>query len=122
MLLLAALAGCGGDDESGSKGTLTTESGKPLPVKAFEYGFEPGTISVRGKSAEVAVRFVLTNDGSLPHDLHVREGDEDLGGTDVIGEGKSDDATLSLARGEYEIYCSVGDHADLGMTGTLKVE
>lgn len=121
MLLLAALSGCG-DDESGSKGSLTIDSGKPVPVRAFEYGFEPGTVTIRAKSAEVAVQFRLKNDGSLPHDLHVRAGDEELGGTEAIGDGKTAGTTLSLPKGEFEFYCSIGDHAELGMKGKLRVE
>ena len=118
----AAVSGCGGDDESGSKGTLTVTSGKPVAVRGFEYGFEPGTITVRAQTAKAAVEFRLTNGGSLPHDLHVREGDDELGGTEAIGGGEDATASISLVRGEYEIYCSIGDHADLGMTGTLRVE
>lgn len=97
-------------------------SGRPVAVKGYEYGFDPGTITVRGASGEASVRFELRNDGSLPHDLHVREGDEELGGTEAVGGGESADGTVRLAKGEYEIYCSIGDHADLGMTGTLRVE
>jgi plastocyanin len=70
----------------------------------------------------VAVRLRLKNDGSLPHDLHVREGDRELGGTDAIGEGETTGTTLSIPAGEYEFYCSIGDHAELGMKGTLRVE
>jgi plastocyanin len=120
--LLAALAGCGGEDEPGSRGSVTAASGQPVPVKGYEYGFDPGTITIRGARSEAQVRFELKNDGTLPHDLHVREGDEELGGTDAIGGGESAGATVRLARGEYEVYCSIGDHAELGMTGTLRVE
>jgi plastocyanin len=120
-MLLAALAGCG-DDNEGSRGTLTIKSGQPVPVKGYEYGFEPGTITVQSGNTEVAVQFELTNDGSLPHDLHVREGDEELGGTDAIGGGKKTRSTISVPPGEYEFYCSIGDHADLGMKGKLTVK
>lgn len=121
LLLLAALAGCGEDNE-GSRGSVTVESGRPVPVKAFEYGFDPGTITIRSNGTEVAVRFELTNDGSLPHDLKVRRGNEQIGGTEAIGEGKKARATVSVPPGEYEFYCSIGDHADLGMKGTLTVK
>ena len=121
IALAAALGGCG-DEGSGSKGSVTLDSGRPVPVKAHEYGFEPGTITIRAKNTEVAVQFELTNNGSLPHDLHVRKGDDELGGTDAIGDGEMASASVSVPPGEYEIYCSIGDHADLGMTGTLKVE
>ena len=74
------------------------------------------------RSPAVQVRFRFENKGSLPNDLHVRDGDDDRGGTDVIGQGESADAELSLAPGDYELFCSVGDHAELGMTGDLKLQ
>jgi plastocyanin len=120
MLLLGARAGCG-DEGSDSKGSVTVEAGQPVQVKGYEYGFEPGTITVRGGGG-APIRFELTNDGSLPHDLHVRKGDEELGGTEAIGDGDEASASVKLAPGDYEVYCSIGDHADLGMTGDLKVE
>jgi plastocyanin len=52
----------------------------------------------------------------------VRKGDDELGGTEAIGGGEKASASVPVPPGEYEIYCSIGDHADLGMTGTLKVE
>ncbi len=119
IALAAALSGCG-DEGSDSRGSVTVESGQPVRVKGYEYGFEPGTITVRGGGAPI--RFELTNDGTLPHDLHVREGDDELGGTEAIGDGDTASASVTVPAGEYEIYCSIGDHADLGMTGKLTVE
>jgi plastocyanin len=114
-------ADCGGDDEK-SSGSVTVKSGQPVAVTADEYGFKPGTITVTGGGAKAPVRFNLRNDGSLPHDVHVRKGDDDLGGTDVVGGGKTAEGTVTLEPGDYEIFCSVGDHADLGMKGKLKIE
>jgi plastocyanin len=118
--LVAALAGCG-DEGSDSKGSVTVEAGQPVRVKAYEYGFEPGTITVRGGGSG-PIRFELTNDGTLPHDLHVRKGDDELGGTEAIGDGEEASESVTVPAGEYEFYCSIGDHADLGMTGKLTVE
>ena len=120
IALAAGLTGCG-DEGSDSRGSVTVESGQPVRVKGYEYGFDPGTITVRDGGGG-PVRFELSNDGSLPHDLHVRKGDDELGGTKAIGAGEDASASVTLAPGEYEIYCSIGDHADLGMTGKLTVE
>ena len=121
-LLVAALTGCGDDDEE-SSGSVTVRAGQPVQVEGDEYSFKPGTVVVRGGgAARVPVRFDLRNVGSLPHDIHVRKGDDELGGSEAIPGDETASATVTLAPGAYELYCSIGDHADLGMTGKLTVE
>ena len=124
LALLPAVAGCGVDTES-SSGSATVDAGQPVVVEGDEYSFKPGTITVHaatGSPGDVPVRFELRNVGSLPHDIHVRRGDEELGGLEAVGGGKTSRGTVKLAPGDYEVYCSIGDHADLGMTGDLKIE
>ena len=48
-------------------------------------------------------------------------GDEELGGTPSF-PAASESTRLNLEHGSYEMVCTVGDHAELGMTGTLEVE
>ena len=121
-LLVAALTGCGDDDEK-SSGSATVAAGQPVRVEGDEYSFRPGTVVVRGgDAARVPVRFELRNVGDLPHDIHVRKDDDELGGSEAIPDGETTNATVTLAPGDYELYCSIGDHADLGMTGRLTVE
>jgi plastocyanin len=121
-LLLPALAGCGGDSTK-STGTVTVEAGQPVAIAADEYSFRPATVVVRaGGKPSVAVRFRLKNDGSLPHDIHVRAGDQDRGGTEPIGAGETTEGTVTLAPGDYKTFCSIGDHEDLGMRGKLTIE
>jgi plastocyanin len=122
LALALALVSCGDDDTTGSSGTITLTGGQPLDLEAFEYGFKPGTITVRAGGESAHLRIVMSNTGSLPHDAHVREGDEELGGTKAVGGGESAEATVDLAPGDYELYCSIGDHADLGMIADLKIE
>ena len=123
VLLALAASGCGDDTEK-SSGSVTVDAGEPVPVEGTEYAFKPGTVTVRaaaGAPGKVPVRFQLRNEGSLPHDIHVRRDDEELGGSEAVGGGESTDTTVELEPGEYEIYCSIGDHADLGMTGDLEI-
>ena len=117
----AVLGGCGGDSK-GSTGSVTLSARQPVDVEAFEYGFKPGNITFRTGGESARVRLELSNTGLLPHDAHVRRDDEDLGGTKAVGGGEKATATVNLAPGDYELYCSIGDHADLGMTADLKIE
>ena len=74
------------------------------------------------------VTFVVTNRGKLVHGFEIeRRGgddddeDEDKFETDDLRPGQSERMTVRLAPGVYEIECSVGDHDDRGMVGTLTV-
>lgn len=125
----ALLAGCGGsgdgkgDSGGGSKAkTLEVDAGQKIEFTADEYSFGPSKVIVTATDAEpIDLEFSLKNDGSLAHDLHVVKDDQDLGGTPIFGPGKTDEGKATLAPGSYEFICTVGDHAQLGMKGTLTV-
>ncbi|MEA2441239.1 MAG: hypothetical protein QOH76_2663 [Thermoleophilaceae bacterium] len=127
-LALALVTGCaGGDDKKGDGGqkqkdTVTVGHNQPIAFGADEYSFEPKNVVVNsGTSQPSVVRFVLRNNGSLAHDLHVQKGGADLGGTPIFGPGKTQSGEATLGPGKYEVLCTVGDHAALGMKGTLTV-
>jgi plastocyanin len=115
--LALVLAGCGGDDEPGR--TVTAPASGSLRVVAKEYSFDPSAIVLRGAGT---LRVTLVNEGSLAHNLKVEKDGEELGGTPAFPGGESRSARIRLAPGSYEFICTVGDHAELGMKGTLKVE
>lgn len=128
LATLALAAGCGGDDEKkdsdgGQKtGAVTVGHNQPIAFGADEYKFEPKAVIVNsGTKGSSVVRFVLRNNGSLAHDLHVTRGGEDLGGTSIFGPGATKSGQATLTPGKYEFICTVGDHAALGMKGTLTV-
>jgi plastocyanin len=120
-LTLAAVgllaAGCGGNDRPG--GTVTAPAGGSVRVTAKEYSFDPSTIVVRGAGA---VRLTLDNKGTLAHNIKVEKDGRVLGGTPAFAAGESRSATVRLPKGTYDFLCTVGDHAELGMKGTLKVD
>jgi plastocyanin len=111
------VAGCGGDDEPGR--TVTAPASGAVRVVAKEYSFDPSTIVMRGPGT---LRVRLVNEGSLAHNLKLLEDGDELGGTPSFPGGESRSARLRVERGSYEFICTVGDHAELGMKGTLKVE
>jgi plastocyanin len=116
-LSVLALAGCGGDDDTPGR-TVTVEPGETLTVVADEYSFDPETIVLTG-SGELTVE--LDNDGVLAHNLRVFEGETDVGGTPTFVGGDPRPGSVRVEPGAYALVCTVGDHADLGMTGKLTV-
>ena len=115
------LAACGGSDEEEGGGgpPAAFEKGQTVAVKGSEYKFEPGNVVVRGGGGQIQIE--LENTGSLAHNLRVFKGGSDIGGTPTFTGGETEGAKVQLEPGEYEIVCTVGDHADLGMKGKLTV-
>jgi plastocyanin len=98
---------------------VTAPAGGAVRVVAKEYSFDPSTIVLR---ASGTLRVTLVNEGSLAHNLKVMKDGEVLGGTESFPPGRTESARVPVERGTYEYVCTVGDHAELGMKGTLKVE
>src|SRR3954451_25100192 len=128
LLAAVLLAGCssGGDKQKNegvkNKDAVTVGHNQPIAFGAFEYRFEPKNVIVNsGTTQPTVVRFVMRNNGSLAHDLHVEKDGQDLGGTPIFSPGKTASGKATLAPGTYEFLCTVGDHAALGMKGTITV-
>ena len=115
-LVSLLVAGCGDDDEPGR--TVTAPANATLRVIADEYSFDPSTIVLTGAGT---LTLTLRNEGSLAHNLKLFRGDEEIGGTPTLPAGGSDSTRLNLEHGNYRMVCTVGDHEELGMTGTLRV-
>jgi plastocyanin len=112
------LAGCGGDDGGEPSRTVTVQASSTLRVTAEEYSFDPARVVVRG-AGPITIR--LRNAGTLAHDLRLRRDGEDVGGTPVFPPGVTQSGRATLEPGRYEMVCTVGDHAELGMTGEIEV-
>jgi uncharacterized cupredoxin-like copper-binding protein len=64
---------------------------------------------------------VTNNAGKATHSLEiVRDGEADHR-TDNIQPGKSDEITVALKAGTYQVYCPVGNHRSQGMDMTITV-
>lgn len=122
LLLTALLAsGCGGNGGGDDKPAraATVPANATLDVTAKEYSFDPGAITVKGLGQ---LTIALHNKGSLAHDIVIRKGDDEIGGTEAFPAGETRKATVTLKPGTYEFLCTVGDHAKLGMRGKLTVK
>ena len=116
-LLLAA--GCGDDDDEAPGRTVTVDAGATVAVTAREYSFDPDRIVVE---AAGPLTIELENAGDLAHNLRLRRDGEDAGGTPTFPGGRTESGRVRLEPGTYELVCTVGDHAELGMTGELEVK
>jgi plastocyanin len=108
--LAAGAAGCGGEDRVRAKrGTLTME--------LTDFRIKPQDIRARTGTATVEI----VNRGRLPHNLKVMSGDRTQIGFTTILPGARASKVRDLRRGRYDLICTVANHAELGMHGTLLV-
>ena len=115
----ALLAACG-DDEQKTR-TVTVSGGGPVRVVAHEYAFDPGAVVYEASAAKARITLSLENDGSLAHNLRLFKGDAEVGGTPTFPPGRKESGTLELEPGRYRMVCTVGNHEQLGMHGTLEI-
>ena len=119
LAVVALLAGCGGDDDDEPGRTATVGAGATVDVTAREYSFDPETIVVEG-GGTLTIR--LDNAGDLAHNLRLRRDDRAVGGTPTFEGGRTESGSVQVEPGRYEMLCTVGDHAELGMTGELELK
>jgi uncharacterized cupredoxin-like copper-binding protein len=115
ILAALLLAGCGGDD--GGEEATTGTSSQTFSIVESDFTLSPGTVTVDGAGTYT---FEATNDGGVDHALEI-EGNGIEEETETIAPGESASVTLDLEAGTYEMYCPIGNHRDLGMTGEITV-
>jgi uncharacterized cupredoxin-like copper-binding protein len=100
--------------------TTTTNGGpaaKKVAVTEKDFKIElPSTSLSPG-----AYEFDLKNDGPSQHDLAVNGPGVANAKTAVIGGGSTATLKVTLKAGDYELYCSVPGHKQLGMDVKVKV-
>jgi len=89
-----------------------------LGVSASEFHLVLSRPSVKAGVVEIE----LQNSGEDPHDLRVRR----VGGTHTFSipmtdPGKRRSVSIRMKRGRYRLWCSLADHALLGMQAFLRV-
>ena len=136
LILLTAIvvpltfAACGGDDDedttaasSDTTAAEETTSGGGASDGTGDRGDHRGRLLDRPGDVETgpgSVTFDITNDGQTVHNLEIEgSGVEEV--SDDIEPGESTQLTVDLGAGEYEMYCAIGNHRDLGMDGTVNV-
>ena len=123
-----AISGCGGGGEekatptsspSATRTSSPTESAGVLSLQAdqSQLKFDKSTLSAKpGK-----VTIVMQNPSALPHDVAIEGNGVDVTGK-TVNQGGTSTATANLKAGTYTFYCSVDNHRQAGMEGTLTVK
>ncbi len=126
-VLVLGLAGCGGDDESSSGGSGGSGSssggsgggGQQLALSAPEDGsLKFDKTELDAKAGTVTINFD-NQSSSVPHAVEI-EGNGVEEKSDTVTGAKTS-VTADLKAGEYKFFCPVGNHAQAGMEGVLKV-
>ena len=125
-LTSVGLLACGDDDENSSTAATTELSDEGVDPVAVSIAADPdGALAYEQSTAtapagDVTIEF--DNAAPLGHDVVVETSDgTELARTDVISEDSAT-ATGTFEAGEYTFYCSVSNHRDSGMEGTLTIE
>lgn len=91
--------------------------GADFTLEGTEYSFDVDSLTV---SEGDRIRITLMNTGTMPHDFVL---DEFNARTRILQPGEIDTIEFTAnTAGTYEYYCSVGNHRELGMVGTIVVE
>jgi uncharacterized cupredoxin-like copper-binding protein len=116
LSLSACGGGGGGESAAQEPATGGGDAAKTIRIDATDFAFEPSTVEV---SAPGTYTFIVANTGKAEHALEIEgPGVEEKTGT--IAAGDEAELTVEITEaGEYEVYCPVGGHRDMGMEGTL---
>lgn len=113
---IALVTGCGSSDD----GATDTDS-RSVEIAAVEYAFEAQqSISIE---AGETIEFVVTNAGTLDHEMEVlTDANRRLGTTDRIAPGDSDSVTVTFDdAGVYRVICDIDDHRSRGQQAEFTV-
>jgi plastocyanin len=110
-LAAAALGGCGEADPP------TPVQDRRISIALDDFFIEPKRIRARPGP----ITFAISNRGRLGHNFHLRRGDGEPLAVPTIFPGETELARVRLRRGDYRMVCTVANHEELGMTGTLIV-
>lgn len=111
-----ALTACGGP------GPAPIPSGPP--GSGLKVGLEEFRLQLSaGAVLPGPVTITVTNAGSVGHDLRVRQGDRELGRTELLQPGGRQVLTVQVSPGvTMRLDCTVAGHATQGMRAQLGVQ
>jgi plastocyanin len=111
IVLVVAAAGCGQDEPTARVG-----DGR-VAIALDDFSIRPQTI--RAPAGELT--FELVNRGRIGHNFHLRRGAGEPLEVSTLFPGDRRTASANLPRGDYRMVCTVSNHEELGMYGTLVI-
>jgi plastocyanin len=113
-----ALVGCSSSD-GGSGGGATIPANTTV-ITAIE-GIAWDAKSYVATATDGKISIAMTNQSSLPHDLHLIDAESVDVGLDlkVDTKGDTDSTSLALAAGTYQVICTITGHANMKATLTV---
>ena len=119
----AFLTACGGNDSgtqasanSGS-GSGPSSGGQALTATEADFSITLDKDKLTAGTYDITV----VNKGHATHDLVVEKDGKDIGQSDTVAPGKSTTLTVTLASGNYVLFCNIGNHRAMGMETTVSV-
>lgn len=110
------------ENTTSSSTTSTTASGGSGGAQTVQVSEKEFKITLPSTTLKPgSYTFDLSNDGKQPHDLTINGPGVSNAKTPVINGGQHAALKVKLASGEYDFYCSVAGHKQLGMDVKVKV-
>jgi plastocyanin len=112
------VVGCSsGDGGSGGGATIPADATVITAIEGIAWDAESYAATATGGRVAIAV----TNQSSLPHDLHLVDAESVDVGLDlkVDNRGDTDSASVALAAGSYQVICTIAGHANMKATLTV---
>ncbi len=103
--------GCGGS------GPTVRERDGQVPIVLDDFSISPQRVRVPAGE----VTFEVVNRGRAGHNFRVERGDTEHVRLTTLLPGDRETASGRLRRGRYKMVCTVANHEELGMYGTLLV-
>jgi len=111
VALSLALAACGGDEPTARVGD------GEVAMTLDDFSLTPQRLRV----PPGPTTFSLANRGRIGHNFHVVGSRGEPIAVTTLLPGDRETATADLRRGTYRMLCTVSNHEELGMYGTLVV-
>jgi plastocyanin len=118
----AFLTACGGNNSTDTQASANSGSGSSSGGQALTATEADFRITLdKDKLTAGTYDITVVNKGHATHDLVVEKDGKDVGQSDTVAPGKSTTLTVTLASGNYVLFCNIGNHRAMGMETTVSV-